>query len=164
MPDTTHHLAELNIARLRFPLDHPEMTSFVEQLAWINAVADRAEGFVWRLQTEEGNATGVRASEDDRLLVNLSVWTSVETLYDYTYHTDHLGPLRDRRRWFERMQGPHFVMWWVPAGHRPTLEEAMAKLEHLRTSGPTPVAFDFKHTFDAAAAPLRTTRRGEWTC
>ena len=114
-----HHLAQLNIASTQAPLDDPIMKGFVDQLDYINAVADRSEGFVWRLQTEDGDATAIRAFDDDRIIVNMSVWESLEALHDYVYRSDHLGPLRDRKKWFTRIEGPSLVLWWIPAGDPP---------------------------------------------
>ncbi len=115
------HLAEANIARMLAPLDQPSMRSFVDQLAYINAVADDSPEFVWRLQTEDGDATAIRAFDDPLILFNLSVWESVDALYDYVYRSDHLQPFRNRRSWFDRVEGSPLVLWWIPAEHRPTV-------------------------------------------
>ena len=144
-----YHLAQVNIARMRGPIDSPIMAGFVEQLEYINSVADRAPGFVWRLQTEDGDATAVRAFDDERIIVNMSVWESVEALHDYVYRSDHLGPLRQRKEWFERLDGPALVLWWVPAGHIPTLDEAKERLDHVGRHGATPTAFTFKCWYPA---------------
>ncbi|HYH09216.1 MAG TPA: DUF3291 domain-containing protein [Thermoanaerobaculia bacterium] len=138
------HLAQVNIARMKAPLESPELADFVARLDEINALADRAPGFVWRLQTDDGNATYVRAYDDDMILVNLSVWESVEALKNYTYRTAHAELLRDRRKWFEHFAGAYVALWWVPAGHVPTAEEAKARLEHLEAHGPSPFAFTFR--------------------
>lgn len=143
------HLAALNIARINAPTDHPDMAEFMEALDEINALADRSPGFVWRLQTEAGNATDVRAFDDPDLLLNLSVWTDVESLFDYTYRSDHTPYLRRRREWFHPVEGlPVLVLWWVPAGHVPSVDEATARLDDLATHGPSPSAFTFRHRFD----------------
>lgn len=138
------HLAQLNIARMKAPLDAPEMASFVARLEEINALADAAEGFVWRLQTPEGDATYLRPYEDDRILVNLSVWKSVEALKHYVYRTAHAELLHDRKKWFEHFGASYLAMWWVPAGHLPGVDEAKKRLEHLQQHGPSQYAFDFK--------------------
>jgi hypothetical protein len=154
---TVYHLAQANIGRMRGLLDAPVMEGFVAQLEHINAVADASPGFVWRLQTEAGDATALRVFEDPLLLINLSVWETLEALYDYVYRSDHLGPVRDRRQWFERPDGPHLVLWWIPRGTLPTAEEARARLERLAVEGPSPEAFTFKHRFGppgAGPAPL----------
>lgn len=143
-----HVLAQLNIARMRWPLDDSRMAGFVELLDPINELADRAPGFVWRLQTDEGDATAVRAFDDDLMLVNLSVWRDLESLRAFTYRSDHKLPLRGRRQWFEPMDEPHLVLWWLPAGHIPTLDDAKARLELLQAHGPTPEAFTMRHSFD----------------
>jgi cytochrome c biogenesis factor len=108
-------------------------------------LAEAAPGFVWRFQTEDGNATALRPYEDDSILVNFSVWTSAETLHAFVYRTLHLEVMRQRREWFEQMTLPFLVLWWVPIGHRPTVQEAVERLEHLRRQGPTPYAFTFQH-------------------
>ena len=142
------HLAEVNVGRMKTPLDDPAMADFVARLDEINALADAHDGFVWRLQTPEGNATYLRPYDDDRILFNLSVWESVETLKEYVYRTAHNELLRDRRKWFEHMSEMYLAMWWVPAGHIPTVDEAKQRLEHLREHGPTPHAFNFKQVFE----------------
>lgn len=142
-----HHLAQVNIARMLAPIDDPIMADFVANLDRINAVADGAPGFVWRLQTEAGDATALRVFDDDYLIINMSVWESVEALFEYTYASDHVEIYRRRGDWFSRMDTPHMAMWWVPAGHIPTPEEAKVRLEYLLTQGPTPEAFTFKKRF-----------------
>jgi hypothetical protein len=159
----TYHIAQLNMGQIRQPLDHPVMQGFVEQLDYINAIADATTGFVWRLQTEDGDATAIRPFEADNLLVNMSVWESIDALYDYVYRSDHLKVLRERRQWFEHMEAAFMVLWWIPAGHIPTLEEAIARLEQLRQHGPGPDAFDFKQPFDSDGAPLRLRGRTKWS-
>lgn len=158
-----HHLAQANIARMIAPLDDPIMAGFVEQLAYINAVADRSPGFVWRLETPEGDATAIRAFDDERILFNMSVWEDVESLYRYTYRSDHLSPLRDRRKWFERMDGAHLVLWWVPAGHQPTVNEARDRIDVLNREGPGPAAFTFARTFDPNGKQIERKGTEEWT-
>jgi uncharacterized protein DUF3291 len=143
------HLAQANIARMRAPLDDPIMDGFRSQLDRINAIADESDGFVWRLKTDEGNATAIRAYEDDRILFNMSVWESIDALHQYVYRGAHAEPLRERRNWFHAMEGPSLVLWWIPAGHVPTVEEGKARFELLKTLGPTPHAFTFRHPFPA---------------
>ena len=143
----TQHLAQLNIGRLRAPTDDPLVAEFMAALDPINALAERSPGFVWRFQTEEGNATAERPFDDDEILVNFSTWENVEALAAYVYRSDHTVFLRRRRDWFERMEGVFQVLWWVPAGHRPTVDEAIARLEHLRLHGPTAHAFTFRRRF-----------------
>ena len=160
----THHLAQLNIARMVAPITDPVMADFVAQLDYINSVADRAPGFVWRLQSEGEVANGEELFGDDRLIINMSVWESIEALYEYTYRSDHLGPLRNRRSWFEKSEAPHLVMWWVPAGHLPDLVEAKHRLERLTRHGPGPEAFTFRHPFDADLRPLPARPRAGTEC
>src|SRR5262245_20039816 len=131
----THHLAQVNIARMLAPLNDPLMADFVALLEEINALADRSPGFVWRLQTESANATYIRPYEDGHILFNLSVWESVESLKDYVYRSAHAEVMRRRRQWFEKFDGPYTALWWVEAGHIPTVEEAKERLEHLRERG-----------------------------
>jgi hypothetical protein len=139
-----HHLAQVNIARLLAPLDSPQLAGFVARLEEINALADQAAGFAWRLQTEDGDATALRPYQDDRILVNLSVWESLEELSHFVYRTPHAAVMRQRREWFERLAEGWMALWWVPAGHRPSVEEAKERLEHLRRHGPSPAAFTFR--------------------
>jgi hypothetical protein len=144
-----HHLAQLNVGRALTPLDSPGMAEFMDLLEPINALADRAPGFVWRLQDDEGTgATGIKVTDDDQFIVNMSVWESIESLWAFVYDAEHLHVMRRRREWFERHAEPFMVLWWVPAGHVPTVEEAMARLARLQEGGPTPEAFTFKVRFD----------------
>lgn len=147
------HLAQVNVARMMASLDDPAMADFVAQIARVNAEADGSPGFVWRLQTPEGDSTGVRAYADSRVLVNLSVWQDLESLFAYTYRSGHVEPFRARRQWFEPFDGAHLALWWIPAGTLPTLEEARARLDQLDREGPTPAAFTFKRVFGPDGAP-----------
>jgi heme-degrading monooxygenase HmoA len=143
-----HHLAELNVARLIAPLDAPEIAGFVARLDEINALAEGAPGFVWRLKDDlTNNATAVPVFEDDRIIVNMSVWESIESLRAFTYSGAHLEVYKQRRSWFSLMKEAYMVMWWVPAGHRPDVAEARDRLAHLREHGPTPHAFPFGAPF-----------------
>jgi hypothetical protein len=145
------HIAQLNIATLVAPLDSPELKGFVDLLVEINDLADNAAGFVWRLQDDNGDATSFRPFGPD-VIVNLTVWESVEALYAYTYRTDHLGVLRRRREWFRRSTRPPLVLWWVGEGERPTTAEAARRLALLEENGPTPDAFTFRNPFPATLA------------
>jgi len=129
------------------------MADFAANLERINAVADRSPGFVWRLQTEDGDATSIRPFENENLLVNMSVWRDVESLNQYVYSSAHVEVMRRRREWFERMQEAFLVLWWVPDGHRPSVREAIARLEVLRSKGPTAEAFTFRQAFPPPDAP-----------
>jgi hypothetical protein len=149
---SAHHLAQFNVAAPRLPLDDPGMAGFVSRLDAVNAVADAAPGFVWRLVSDGGNdATELRDPRLGEQIVNLSVWESRESLWAYVYRTDHLDVLRQRADWFDLPRAAHLVLWWVPAGHIPSLDEAVARLEQLRAEGPTPAAFTFRHFFPAAS-------------
>ena len=138
------HLAQLNIARLRAPLDDPMIAEFVANLETVNGLAETSPGFVWRLQTEDGDATSVQAYDDELVIINLTVWTSVEALADFAYRTDHVRFLRRKREWFERMGEAHLVLWWLPAGELPNVPDAVARLERLRREGPTESGFTFR--------------------
>lgn len=148
-----YHLAQVNIGKFVAPIDDPIMAGFKNQLDPINALADATPGFVWRLQTEDGNATAVRPDDNDPLMaINMSVWTSIDALQQYVYKSDHVAPLRDRRQWFQKIDGPILALWWIPAGHIPTVAEAMAKLAYLEEHGPTREAFTFRAPFPAPDA------------
>ena len=142
------HLAQVNIGRIRAPIDDPIMQGFRSQLDPINALADSSPGFVWRLQTEDGNATAIRPYADDALMaINMSVWESLEALQQFVYRSAHVGPLRDRKQWFEPIEGPILALWWIPVGHIPTVGEALERLHHLAGTGPSPYAFTFRKPF-----------------
>ena len=140
-----YHLAQVNIGRICASLEDPVMAGFVNRLDEINALAESSPGFVWRLHTEEGNATYLRPFDDDRMLMNMSVWESVETLYEYVYRTVHVELLR--HAWFEKFEGAYTTLWWIPAGHLPSIEEAKDRLTWLDAYGPTRFAFSFKSVF-----------------
>ena len=153
-----YHIAQVNIGRMKAPLESPVMEGFVTRLDEINALADRAEGFVWRLQTDSGNATYLRPYDDDRILFNLSVWQNVESLKNYVYRTAHSEMLKGRRAWFEQFDRAFLALWWVPAEHIPSIEEAKARLEHLDAHGPSDFAFTFKELRNTPASPDAGTR------
>ena len=144
-----YHLAQINIGRMLAPIDDPIMAEFVAQLPAINALADASPGFVWRLQSESGDATSIKAYDDELIIVNMSVWESVESLREYAYRSSHTGVLKHRAKWFEKFDGPYMALWWVPAGHIPTPQEGKARLEYLREHGDTPYVFSFKNIFPA---------------
>ncbi len=147
-------LAQVNIARARGEMSDPVMAEFVANLPAINALAERHPGFVWRLQTEDGDATAVRPYDDMRILINLSVWADLASLRDYVFRSDHAGFMRRRREWFERFERIYVALWWVPAGHRPPVAEAVARLAHLEQHGPTPTAFGFATAFSPDGHPI----------
>lgn len=144
-----YHIAQINMGRIRFPLDDPRMHGFLSRLDDLNALADLSPGFVWRLQTNEGNATYFRPyPEDDRILLNMSVWETVEALRHYVYRTAHAEILRYREEWFEKFKGVYLALWWVPAGHTPGIDEARKRVAYLDANGPTQFAFTLKHVFE----------------
>tara|TARA_Y100001951_G_scaffold105360_1_gene122418 strand:- start:6637 stop:7083 length:447 start_codon:yes stop_codon:yes gene_type:complete len=147
---SVHHLAQLNIAAMKAPLEAAEMVDFVANLERINTLAEAASGFVWRLQDEAGDATAIRPFGDE-VLVNMSVWQDVQSLSDYVYKSAHTEMLKRRREWFGRIEQAHQVLWWVPSGHRPDVVEAAERLAHLREHGATAHAFTFRHAFAAPA-------------
>ncbi|MEO8613022.1 MAG: DUF3291 domain-containing protein [Chloroflexota bacterium] len=149
MPKHVYHIAEINIGRILEPLDSPMMAEFTNNLDQINALADGSPGFVWRLVGEGNDASSLRPFDDDMIIVNMSVWESVEALHTYVYKSHHTDFLRWRKEWFSKMTESHFCMWWVRAGHEPTVREAKEHLEHLRVHGETATAFTFKTLFPA---------------
>ena len=157
-------VAQLNIGRLKAPTDDPLVAGFMAALEPINAIADDAPGFVWRLQTEDGDATAIRPYHDDRMLVNMSTWASVEALADFVYRTAHRDVMAQRRRWFEKLDEVFTVLWWVPAGHRPTTDEAKARLAHLAEHGLIVHAFTFRRPVPAPDAEDAATVDDDWTC
>lgn len=146
---TMHQLAQINIARMLAPIDSPVMADFVAQLDVINALAEGSPGFVWRLVGAGNDATSLRPFPDDYLIVNMSVWESMDALKQYVYRSDHTRVMRARAKWFEKLGEAHMVLWWVPAGHIPTVEEAKSRLMVLREQGESPAAFTFHKPFPA---------------
>jgi hypothetical protein len=146
-----YELAQVNFGRLRAPIDHPMIRDFVDNLAPINALAEAAPGFVWRLTGEGGDATDLKPFEDPLMAINMSVWTDIPSLGAYVYRSDHVRIMRRRREWFEHMD-LFMVLWWAPVGQRPTIDEAKARLALLEANGPTPEAFGFKVPFPAPDA------------
>ncbi|MFV3074191.1 DUF3291 domain-containing protein [Niveispirillum fermenti] len=147
-----HHLAQVNIARLLYPIDSPQLLGFTSRLDAVNALAEAAPGFVWRLVGDGNDATSLRPFPDPELIINMSVWENVDALFDFTYRqADHTAVMRGRRDWFARPDRAHMALWWVPAGQVPTLADARERLDHLEGHGPTPFAFTFKQRFAAPA-------------
>ncbi len=142
-----YHIAQYNIAKLRAPLDSPTLADFMAALDPLNSLADDAPGFVWRHQTEDGNSTAIRVRDDPDIIINFSVWESIEELFEYAYHSDHTDIFRRRREFFLQMDIPFAVLWWVTAGHEPSVDEAEDRLNYLQANGPTPHAFVFKNRF-----------------
>src|SRR5262249_53784889 len=139
------HLAQLNIGRIRYPVDDPRMADFMTNLDLVNGIAERSEGFVWRLKGDGDNATSLRAFEDPTVILNMSVWESIETLEKFVWQTVHKRFYGRKQEWFERLDSPHFVLWWIPVGHRPSVAEAIERLNHLREHGPGDHAFDWQY-------------------
>jgi hypothetical protein len=150
------HLAEINVARLRYPLDDPRIADFVDNLERINALAEESPGFVWRLKDESGNATRIDAYDDPLIIVNMSLWTSVEALYEFAYRTMHRRFVQKRKEWFELFGAAYLALWWVEEGRFPDVAEGRQRLAHLERFGPAAYAFNFRRPFPATAdaAPL----------
>jgi len=146
------HLAQMNVVTALYDLTDPRMADLMNNLDRINALAEAAPGFVWRLTGDGNNATDLRTSDNPRFIVNMSVWATVEALFDYVYRSDHRGVMVRRREWFEKPAGPYQVLWWVAEDCPPTVEEGLARLRHLTEHGPTPYAFTFKSIFPSGNA------------
>lgn len=140
-------LAQINIAQGKAPLDSDIMKGFVDRIDEINQLAEVSPGFIWRLKSDEGYATNIQAFDDPSMLVNMSVWESIESLKNYVYKSVHVELVRDRDAWFSKMKNVHQVLWWIPAGHIPSIEEGKEKLHHLQENGPSQVAFTFAKNF-----------------
>jgi hypothetical protein len=165
MPEQPWELAQLNIGTTVAPLDSDQLKGFVDGLEPINALADAAPGFIWRLQDDSGDATSFRLLDDDNILVNMSVWTSIEALGEFVFRSEHVEFMRRRREWFEKLDVAITVLWWVPAGHRPSVEEAGQRLMALRADGPTAYAFTFREPFAAPGAMAEATNQNDdWLC
>ena len=157
MMSPLQHLAQLNIGRIRYETDDPRMADFMNNLARINALAERSPGFVWRYTDASGNATDTRPyAGDPRMAINMSVWESVEALEKFVWQTVHTRFYARKHEWFEKLDGAYFVLWHVPAGHRPSVQEAIERLEHLKAHGPSEHAFGWQ---DVASAKLWRSAR-----
>lgn len=143
------HIAQYNIARLLRPLEDVANADFVANLERINGLGDATPGFVWRHKNADGNSTDVRVRGDDMMIINFTVWDSIDALWEYTYHSAHVEVFRRRRDWFEHLDYPYLVLWWIPAGHVPSVAEADERLDDLIANGPTERAFTFKQRFPA---------------
>ncbi len=146
-------LAQLNIALAKYPLDAPEIKDFVDNLDQVNGIAESSEGFVWRLKDESGDATNIKAFDDPNMIVNMSVWDSVDSLKNFMFRTHHRDFMRRKGEWFHRLAEDTYVLWWVEDDHIPSLDEAIERLEHLREKGDSPYAFTFKTNFTESEAP-----------
>jgi Domain of unknown function (DUF3291) len=155
---SAYELAQLNVGIIRGPMDSPVMAQFAANLERINQLAERSPGFVWRLQTPDGDATAIRPFAHELMLVNMSVWRDAEALRQFVYHSAHVDIMRRRREWFERMSEAFLVLWWVPRGHQPQVSEALERLELLRRHGPHARAFSFRQLFAPPDAPAAAPR------
>lgn len=144
---TRYHLAQINIAKAVADLDSPLMEGFVSRLDEINALAEGAKGFIWRLQSDAGDATSIRVFEDPRIYINMSVWETPDHLKHFVYRSAHVELIRDRDAWFGRLSEQHQAVWWVPAGHRPSAQEGRDRLMNLREQGPSATAFSLARPF-----------------
>ena len=145
------YLAQMNIAQAKDSMESDVMREFVERLDEINALADVAPGFVWRLQTEQGDATSIQAFDDPMLLVNMSVWEDLESLQNFVYRSMHVDLIRQGGAWFNKKSRAHQVLWWIPAGHVPDVSEGKKCLALLQKLGPSCEAFTFAKPFPAPA-------------
>jgi hypothetical protein len=145
-------LAQLNIAKAKYPLDAPEFKDFVDNLDPVNAQAEASAGFVWRLKDDSGNATGIGVEQAPDLLINMSVWADVQSLKDVMFRTHHLPMMKRKQEWFYPSTEATYVLWWVPDGHIPSLHEAFERLALLRAQGETAQAFSFKQLFAPGSA------------
>lgn len=141
-------LAQVNVAGMKESLESPLMQGFVDRLDEINALAESSDGFIWRLKDDEGAATTITIFNDPMLLINMSIWESIDALWNFTYKTAHVAVFRDRKQWFNAMEMPHLALWWVESGVEPTVSDAEARLRHLESHGPTKFAFTFKQRFE----------------
>jgi hypothetical protein len=141
------YLAQVNIAKMLAPIDSPVMAGFVANLDRINALAEDSEGFIWRLKDESNNATAIKIFDDDFLIINMSVWKNCEALFQFVYQSNHIEILKRRKEWFEKIPEMHMALWYIPAGHLPTVAEAVERLNYLRNYGETSFSFSFKKRF-----------------
>jgi len=141
------HLAQINIAKMLAPIDSPVMAEFVANLDSINALAEGSDGFIWRLKTDDNNATSIKVYEDDFIIVNMSVWENMDKLHQFVYQSNHVEIFKQRKKWFEKMSDMHMALWYIPAGYIPTAMDGVERLSHLRNKGETPFAFSFKNSF-----------------
>lgn len=155
-----YHLAQINVAEAVAAMDSAQMQGFVQRIDEINQLAERSAGFIWRLQTDDGDATAIRAFDNPNMLINLSVWRDLKSLQEFVYRSAHVELLRNKQAWFKPPEAATQALWWVPAGHRPELPEGREKLALLARSGPSPEAFTFKQNYTADAAHEAWPRRG----
>ncbi len=140
-------LAQLNIAQAKYSLDAPEIKEFVDNLARVNAIAEASDGFIWRLTGDGDDATDIQAFSNPNIIVNMSVWSSIDALKAFMFKTDHRNFMRKKQQWFERMENANYVLWWVEDGEQPSVDDGIVRLEHLRCYGESPYAFSLKIPF-----------------
>ncbi|AXT60256.1 DUF3291 domain-containing protein [Aquimarina sp. AD10] len=140
-------LAQVNIAEMLAPIDDPIMADFVNNLDRINELAEKSDGFVWRLKGDEGNATAITVFDNLFLIINMSVWKDSESLFDFVYKTAHSDILKRKKEWFHKLPRMHMAFWYIENGHEPTPEEAKERLYYLQEHGETPYSFSFKSKF-----------------
>ncbi|MFI1773622.1 DUF3291 domain-containing protein [Thalassobellus citreus] len=140
------HLAQVNIAKILAPMDDPIMQDFVNNVDKMNAIADDADGFVWRLKDED-KEEAIRVFQDDSIIINMSVWENLESLFNYTYNSGHIEVFKRKKEWFSKMKMMHMAFWYIPEGYEPTFEDANTRLDYINTHGDTPFAFSFKSKF-----------------
>lgn len=140
------HLAQVNIAKRLAPMDDPIMLDFINKVESINEIADLAEGFVWRMKDEDKDL-GAQIFQDDTLLINISVWKNLESLFNYTYHSGHIDVFKRKKEWFSKIKMMHMAFWYVPKGYKPTFQDAKNRLNYIDKNGPSPYAFTFKGKF-----------------
>ena len=146
--ENVFQLAEINVARMKgVNINDPIMKEFVDNLDRVNNLAERSDGFVWRLKDESNNATNLNPYDDEQVIINLSVWQNIEKLEHYVYKTFHTDFIKRRREWFQTYGEVHTAMWWIPQGQFPTVEEAVEKLDHLKRNGASSLVFDFRNRF-----------------
>ena len=143
------HIAQVNIGRALGPIDGPVMAGFAARLDEINALAESSPGFVWRLKTDDGNATSIQPYDDERIMINMSVWESPEHLKQFVYRSAHAQVMRQRKEWFERIKDAYIALWWIAPGHVPTIAEAKERLQYLQLNGESEFAFSFSKFFAA---------------
>ncbi|MEO0897638.1 MAG: DUF3291 domain-containing protein [Bacteroidota bacterium] len=138
MNPSTHQLAQLNIAELKYDIEGPEMADFVARIDEINQLGAEQPGFIWRM-TED--VEGI--FDPEKFIFNMTVWEDVASLMKFTFETAHVEVMRQRKKWFDKMKSSHFVMWWVPKGHLPSLKEGKEMLDKLEREGPSEEVFTF---------------------
>jgi len=145
---TEYQIAEINVARMRgVNINDPIMKEFVDNLDKVNALAESSKGFIWRLKDESNNATNLNPFNDEQVIINISVWQSIETLENFIYKTFHTEFLKRRKEWFQSYGKAYTAMWWTPKGQYPAIQEAIEKLDYYQKNGPSELVFDFRNKY-----------------